>query len=498
MNENKKNQIKPRLILVGFLVFLGVCFFMDLNPEKPAMTMTLAVTILMAILWITEAIPIAVTSLLPIVLFPVLGILDGKAVAGTYVNYIIFLFIGGFIMALALEKWNLHKRIALKILIFLGSSPLKIIIGFMIATAFLSMWISNTATTMMMVPIAFSVQQSLSNHLDKTALKSLSTALLLSIAYSASVGGITTLVGTAPNLSFVRIFEIRYPESVDISFGNWMLFTTPITLLMLCAIFWMLYFLFPIKCDLNKQKSKEIFKRSYEKLGSISSAEKRVLLLFSALIFLWIFRKPIQIGDFTFIGWSSFLGNPKWINDGTTAIFIAILLFMIPSEKGSKTALMDWEISKKFPWDIVLLLGGGFALAKGFTATGLADYIGGLITDYAGNDAITLMISGTTLMSLATEFTSNTATTEMLLPIISGIANKVMIHPLLLMLPVTLAASMAFMFPVATPPNAIVFGSGQLKIKDMVKAGVLLNTIAVLVVCLLTMVWGAVVFGINF
>ena len=498
MNEPlSKNTVKLPMIILGLGVFFAIIFFMDLNPEKPQMTMAMAVAVLMAIWWVTEAAPIAITSLLPIALFPVMGILDGKTVSATYINYIVFLFLGGFMMALALEKWQLHKRIALKILSVLGNSPLKILIGFMIATSFLSMWISNTATTMMMIPIAFSVYKSLEGNYDKKSLSSFNIALLLSIAYSASIGGVTTLVGTAPNLSFVRIFEILYPQGSDISFSNWLLFTLPLTLLMLSITLFVLYFLFPIRNKL-KYTSRDILKKSYKDLGKMTSAQKRVLTLFVLLILLWIFRKPIQVGDLYIPGWSYLFDNPKWINDGTSAMFVGLLLFIIPSKTKANTPLLNWEISKKIPWDIIFLLGGGFALAKAFTETGLADYLGNLITEYSSKDPKLLMITSTILMSLATEFTSNTATTEMLLPIIGGIANKITVHPLMLMLPVTLAASMAFMFPVATPPNAIIFGTGQLKVKHMLRAGIILNTLAVIFICILTYLWAETAFNVDF
>ena len=491
------NTIKLPMIFIGLFVFVATLLFLDLNPEKPAMAMTLSVAILMAIWWITEAIPIGITSLLPIVLFPIMGVLDGKTVSNAYINYIIFLFLGGFLLALALEKWELHKRIALKILSILGGSPLKILAGFMLASSFLSMWISNTATTMLMLPIAFSVYQSLEKIYNTKTLFKFNTALLLSIAYSASIGGITTLIGTVPNLSFVRIFEILYPKSAEISFGNWLLFTMPLTMIMFVIILLLLYFLFPTK-GAFKNTSKNIFKQSYKDLGAMTSGQKRVLVLFGILIFLWIFRKPIHIGNVHIIGWSTFFNNSKWINDGTSAIFIAILLFIIPSKNKSNIPLLTWEITKKIPWDIILLLGSGFALAKAFATTGLADYIGKIIVENSSTHPKWLSINATTLMSLATEFTSNTATTEMLLPIVGGIANHIQIHPLLLMLPVTLAASMAFMFPVATPPNAIVFGTGKLKVIDMFKAGIILNTLAVISICLLTYFWAEIAFGIDF
>ena len=492
---------KKYLGLVALLCFAGVYFFLDLDPEKPQMTATLAAAVLMMILWVTEAIPIGVTSLLPVVLFPLLGILDGKIAAQSYVNYIIFLFIGGFLMAFTLEKWKLHERIALKILSILAGSPIRILLGFMVASCFLSMWISNTATTMLMVPIAFSVYKSLEKNISQSgSILKFNKALLLGIAYSASIGGVMTLIGTTTNLAFTRVFEVLYPNShIDISFGSWFVFTLPLSLVMIIITLFLLYFAFcgAAKNDF-KSLSKDFFKRSYKRLGPMSVPQKRVFILFFLLIFLWVFRKPIQIGSFYLPGWSQIFAHAKWINDGTSAMLIGLLLFIIPSGQEKNTTLLTWDIFKKIPWNIVFLLGGGFALARAIRATGLAHYIGEMIADSGIVSASWLSVGCAGLMSLATELTSNTATTEMLLPIIAGVADKTQIHPLFLMLPVTLAASMAFMFPVATPPNTIVFGTGKLKIKDMLRVGIFLNCIAVLLIFLLTYFWAELALGVDF
>lgn len=488
---------------LGFLAvfsFMTIYFFIDLNPEKPEITATLAVAVLMMILWVTEAIPMGVTSLLPVVLFPLFGILDGKVAAQSYINYIIFLFIGGFLMSFALEKTKLHQRIALKILSILSGSPIRILLGFMLVSCFLSMWISNTATTMLMVPIAFSVYDSLEKNISNSkSILNFNKALLLGIAYSASIGGITTLIGTIPNLAFTRIFEVLYPNnSVDISFSTWFLFALPLTILMFFVSLILLYFIFCRSTKNNFQNlDKNFFKESYKKLGPMSISQKRVFILFFLLIFLWIFRKPIQIGNFYIPGWGLLFPNASWINDGTSAMFVGILLFILPSGD-EKKPLLTWDIFHKIPWAVVFLLGGGFALAKAISTTGLSDYIGGMIANSGITGGSQLMLGCTTLMSLATELTSNTATTEMFLPIISGVANKTHIHPLFLMLPVTLAASMAFMFPVATPPNAIVFGTGKIKIKDMLKVGIILNFIAIMLIFMLTYFWAEIAFGVDF
>lgn len=486
-------HVNFRFIIAGVLLFLGFVLFVDLQPEKPQITYTAAVAILMAFWWITEAIPIGVTSLLPLILFPVLGISDGKTVSETYINYIIFLYIGGFIMALAIEKWNLHRRIALKILSVSGASPLRVLFGFMFASAFLSMWMSNTATAMMMLPMAFSVISALDEVYAKEHLKKYSRGIFLAIAYACSIGGTATLVGTPPNLSFVRIYEIMFPNGQEITFGNWLVFALPITLALFVFTLFYLYFL--SKPSKAQHLPKSFFKERYKALGKPAPEEKKILVLFIALIFLWIFRKSIIIGTVEIPGWSALLHTPDYINDGTIAIFIAFLLFVIPSSK-KDSALVNWRITKGIPWHIVLLFGGGFALAKGFVDSGLSHYMGSLLTGAKDFSSLTIIALLTSLMSGLTEFTSNTATTEMMLPIIGGLATEININPLLLMLPVTLAGSMAFILPIATPPNAIVYGTGKLSIKQMAVTGFILNIIAIVLITLFTYFWGSVVFEI--
>jgi sodium-dependent dicarboxylate transporter 2/3/5 len=487
-----KPSINYKIIFIGLLAFFSILFFVDLKPGSPEVTYTAAIAVLVALWWVTEALPIGVTSLLPILLFPALGILDGKAVSNAYINYIIFLYIGGFIMALALEKWNLHKRIALKILSMTGSKPIMILFGFMFSAAFLSMWMSNTATAMMMLPIAFSVIVTLTEVVGEEKIYRYRTGLLLGIAYACSIGGIATLVGTPPNLSFVRIFEIIFPSGPEISFGQWLIFAMPLTIAMFLFTLLFLYFRYQPPKEIASLK-KDFFQKKYEALGPVSSEEKKVFALFILLIFLWFFRKNIDLGsNFAIPGWSSIFSQPQFINDGTISIFVAVLLFIIPSGN-KKEGLVTWEITKKIPWHIVLLFGGGFALAQGFIDSGLSAYIGAQLTEAKSLSNLGLVGIVTAIMTGLTEFTSNTATTEMMLPIISGMATEIKVNPLLLMLPVTLAASMAFMFPVATPPNAIIFSTGKLSMMEMMKAGFVLNLVAIVLVTLLTLFWGSVV-----
>lgn len=490
-----KPTVKFKIIFAGLIIFFGILFFIDLKPGSPEVTYTAAIAVLIALWWVTEALPIGVTSLLPILLFPALGVLDGKTISNSYINYIIFLYIGGFIMALALEKWNLHKRIALKILSITGSKPIMILFGFMFAAAFLSMWMSNTATAMMMLPIAFSVITALTEVVGEEHIHRYRTGLLLSIAYACSIGGISTLVGTPPNLSFVRIFEIIFPAGPEISFGQWAVFALPLTIAMFVITLLFLYFRYKPSPEMSNLK-KNFFIKRYEELGPVSSNEKRVLALFCLLIFLWFFRKEIELGSFSIPGWSAIFKHPQFINDGTIAIFVAVLLFVIPSKQKNE-GLVTWEITKKIPWNIVFLFGGGFALANGFIESGLSAYIGNQLAEAKYLSNLGLIGVVTAMMSGLTEFTSNTATTEMMLPIISGLATEIQVNPLLLMIPVTLAASMAFMFPVATPPNAIIFSTGKLSMMEMMKAGFVLNLIAIVLITLLTLFWGPAVLPID-
>lgn len=488
-------SLKKIFLIVGVLVFLSVIFFVDLEEGNPQITYTLAVAVLMAIWWTTEAVPIAITALLPIILFPLFGIMDGKAVSNAYINHIIFLFIGGFLMAIAMEKHNLHRRIALKILLFTGTSFAKILFGFMSATAFLSMWMSNTATAMMMVPVALSIITKSTDYFSVSDAKRYSTGLLFGIAYGASIGGIATLLGTPPNLSFSRIFAIMFPQAPEISFGEWFIFAFPISVVMFIFAWILLYTMYkPKKCA---QGNEEVLKVEYKKLDTISINEKMVFILFVVLAFLWITRTGISLENFKIPGWSYLLENPKFINDGTVAITIASLLFVIPAKGGEFSRLLEKGDIAKLPWHIVLLFGGGFALAQGFVDSGLAIWFGEQMEFIGSLHPILIIFLIALLMSFLTELTSNTATTEMLLPILAGVAIKIEINPLLLMLPATLAASLAFMLPVATPPNAVVFGTNKLQISDMVRTGIILNLLGVLVVTLGVYYFAIYVFGID-
>jgi sodium-dependent dicarboxylate transporter 2/3/5 len=318
--KNKSDILK----LVGGPLFAFIFYILfDLDPQNPLVTTTAAIAIWMAFWWITEAVPLAVTALLPIVLYPTLGVMSGKSVAPIYFNHIIFLFIGGFLVALAMRKWNLHRRIALKILMVFGTKPRNILLGFILATAFLSMWISNTATTMMMVPIALSIVYKLEEMFEGKSIHKFSVGIFLGIAHAATIGGVSTLVGTPPNLSFARILTILFPNAPEISFLTWMIYALPLSIVFIIILWLILSFIYTRNSDLVIEPS--IFRQQYKELGKISFEEKIVLIDFILLAVLWISRANIDIGNFTIPGWSQLFSNPSYFNDGTVAIAMALI-----------------------------------------------------------------------------------------------------------------------------------------------------------------------------
>ncbi len=484
------------MLFVGPAISIIFLFTANLDPQNPAVTRTAAVAILMALWWISEAVPLAVTALLPVILFPLLGIMSGKVVAPIYFNHIIFLFIGGFLVALTMERWDLHKRIALFILLRFTMKPSSVLLGFMITTAFLSMWISNTATTMMMVPIALAVVLRLEKMFGINRVSRYSTGIFLGLAYSASIGGIATIVGTPPNLSFTRIFNILFPLGPEITFAQWFMFALPLSVIFL-LISWRILVHIYLRDVQTIVPDKEVFQKQYNSLGKTSREEKIVLIAFLSLIFLWLFRKDIQVGSFTLPGWSGLLPFPTFINDGTVAIAVALVLFMIPVSSHKGKRLLEWETTSHLPWNIVLLFGGGFALASGFKESGLSDWLGYQLSAVGSFHPVVIVASISAFVTFLTELTSNTATAEMLLPILGGLASAIKVNPLLLMIPATLSCSFAFMLPVATPPNAIIFGTNRLKISDMVKTGIIINLIGILLVTIFVFLLGGIVFDID-
>jgi len=483
--------------VIAPLTSISLILFADLDPENRLVTATLAVALLMSVWWVTEAVPLAVTSLLPVALFPLFGIMDGKDVSAVYFNDVIFLFMGGFIIALAMQRWNLHRRIALNILLVTGMSHGRILLGFMLATAFLSMWISNTATAMMMIPILLSIITNLEETIGKENISKYTIGLLLGVAYSASIGGVATLVGTPPNLSFARIFHIYFPDAPEISFAAWFIFALPVTFVLFAVTWTYLFLLFKPEKGSWVRMQKQTLKEQLIAMGPMKFEEKVVFINFILIAFLWLFRADIQLGWFTIRGWSNIFPFSSYINDGTVAIIIAVMLFVLPSKTEGTKRIMNWKTAEKIPWNIILLFGGGFALASGFKVSGLSVWIGGQLVWVSNFNILIVIFFIALLMTILTELTSNTATTEMILPILAGIAVSAQMNPLLLMLPATLSGSMAFMLPVATPPNAIVFGTNRMKVIQMARAGLALNLIGAVVITLMTYWIGMMVFGIS-
>lgn len=463
---------------LGLTVFLGLLLFYDPHPEQPEVGRMAAVAALMAILWISEAVPLAATALIPVVVFPLAGILDGASTTKAYVNSIIFLFIGGFLIALSMERWNLHRRIALNIIYAIGRRADLLVLGFMAASGFLSMWISNTATAVMMLPIGLAIILKMEEEFGRERSHKLSLALMLGIAYGCSIGGVATLVGTPTNLAFVRIFQESFPEAPQISFGNWLIIGIPYSLTLL-GITWILLTRILCRFDKGLTLDRGIIRKELEELGPVRFEEKSILLVFVVTVFLWTFRRDLNLGAFTIPGWSNLWNPLTRIDDGTIAIAMALSLFFIPTKKDRTRRILEKEIFSKIPWGIILLFGGGFALASGFTSSGLSAYIGESFRAIGPVPVLILVLIICISVTFLTELTSNVATLSMLLPILASWSVSLEIHPLVFILPATISASMAFMMPVATPPNAVVFGSERIRIVEMARTGLMLNFVAI-------------------
>ncbi|WP_298782111.1 DASS family sodium-coupled anion symporter [uncultured Polaribacter sp.] len=453
-------------LLLGPILFFLIQFLPIILVSEKADSV-IAVAIWMVIWWITETVNISVTALLPLILFPLLKVMPIADVGANYGSPIIFLFFGGFVLALALEKVNLHKRIALTIVKLTGTTPNKVILGFMIATAFMSMWISNTASTVVMLPIAISVIRLLIKDEDgfTKADKNFALAIMLGIAFSANAGGIATVIGTPPNSVLIGLLENQY--NIQISFLTWMSFGLPFSIIMLLAVYFVLVkWFFPCK-DILFTSSTNIINEELQKLGKISREEKRVLTIFAITVSLWITRTIIN---------KLFPGLK--LTDTVISLIGAVSLFAIPMNFKKDSFILQWKDTEKLAWGILILFGGGLALAKGMASSGLVSLITDIIS--AGNFNILFTVSLLiVLMLFMTELMSNVALVAVLAPVVAGIAIGLDIPILNLLIPVTMASSCAFMLPMATPPNAIVFASGYVKVNQMVRAGIVLNLIAV-------------------
>ncbi|XP_021493837.1 Na(+)/dicarboxylate cotransporter 3 [Meriones unguiculatus] len=564
-----KKVWSARRLLVLLLVPLALLPVLFALPPKEGRC--LYVILLMAVYWCTEALPLSVTALLPIVLFPFLGILPSSKVCPQYFLDTNFLFLSGLIMASAIEEWNLHRRIALKVLMLVGVQPARLILGMMVTTSFLSMWLSNTASTAMMLPIASAILKSLFGQRDArkdlhreagestaavrgNGLRTVPTEMqflassegghpenaeaplelpndskeeehrrniwkgfLISIPYSASIGGTATLTGTAPNLILLGQLKSFFPQCDVVNFGSWFIFAFPLMLLFLLAGWLWISFLYggmswrgwrkkksKIRAD-AEDKAKAVIREEFQNLGPIKFAEQAVFVLFCTFAILLFSRDPKFIP-----GWASFF-TPGFVSDAVTGVAIVIILFFFPSQKPSlkwwfdfkapnseTEPLLSWKKAQEtVPWNIILLLGGGFAMAKGCEESGLSAWIGGQLHPLEHVPPVLAVLLITVVIAFFTEFASNTATIIIFLPVLAELAIRLHVHPLYLMIPGTVGCSYAFMLPVSTPPNSIAFSTGHLLVKDMVRTGLLMNLMGVLLLSLAMNTWAQTIFQLG-
>ena len=482
MQLNKKINGRQIGFFLGPLLFVLILVFTSHHLIAPGANKVIALAAWMIMWWIMEAAPIAVTALLPLAIFPALGTLSMGEASAPYANPAVFLFMGGFMIALALEKHKLHERIAINLIRITGTSGNGIILGFTVATGLISMWISNTATALMMLPIAVSVIELLRNPASESgeALskgeRNFALGLMLSIGYSASIGGIGTIIGTPPNVVFVGYAKEFYNH--DISFLRWTMIGMPIAILMLFTCYFLITrILFPNGLH-RIEGSEQLIVTKLKSLGKMKKEEKLVLLVFSITSFFWIFQQLLN----STIGQNIF-------NDTNIAITGGMLMFLVPVNFKESKFLLAWEDTHKLPWGILILFGGGICLAKGMETTGIIKAIGTYISAQQSLPLWQLLLILITISVVLTEFMSNVALVTIIIPVVFGVADGLHYDPYVLALPVTLAASCAFMFPISTPPNAIVFASGHIKMRDMMRAGALLNVVSIIIILLLSLLY---------
>lgn len=478
------------------LVLFAVVYLAPL-PEglSPEAKKAGAVALLMAVWWITECLPIATTALVPVALYPLLSIMTTAETARRYADPNIFLFMGGFMIALAMQKWNLHKRLALYVLSIIGGGLRRMLLGFMLATAYVFHVGSNTATAVMMLPIAMAVSQELHFPEGGKGLAEFRVALMLAVAYAASIGGVSTLIGTPPNMIFAGQSKALFPELPEVGFVQWFFFGFPLSLGFL-LIAWA-YLAFVVARGIPKfQMKHDVIREQLKALGPWSKPEAGVMAVFALTALAWITRENITLGRFVLPGWTTLL-NLKGVHDGTVAMIAALILFIIPVNLKKGEFLLDWAWALKLPWEVLLLFGGGFALAESFQTTGLAAWLGGGFGLLQGLPLVWIVLILCLATTFISELMSNTAQATMMLPVLAAAAVTLNIHPYFLMIPATVACSLAFMMPVGTPPNAVVFGSGYITIPQMAKAGFALNILGALWITFMTFVLMGPVFGVE-
>jgi sodium-dependent dicarboxylate transporter 2/3/5 len=483
---------------LGLAAGVGVALVLLVLPLPEGMSeagrRTAAVTALMATWWVSEAIPIAATALLPIFAFPLLGVSSTRDACAPYADPTNLFFLGGLMIAAAVERWGLHRRLALHVMSRLGGSPRQLVLGFMTATALISMWTSNAATTMMMLPIAIAVIEHFEVRRADTR-DDFAPALMLAVAYAASIGGVGTLVGTPPNVIFAGAFARLFPAAPPIGFAAWMMIGAPIAIVM-TPLSWLFLTRIAFRVPANVEGSDEVvLQRALADLGPMSTPERRVLLVFAATALLWVFRVDLDVGVATLPGWTRLLPDPRAVDDTVIAVAMATLLFLLPSgEAGVRLLGDDWP--KRVPWGVLVLLGSGFALAAAVESSGLAAWLANRLGRLGHMPVPLLIFAITALLVVLTEFTVNSAIAALMMPVLAATAVGLQVDPRLLMIPATLAASFGFMMPGGTAPNAMVFASGRLTVAQMARAGLGLDLIGIVVITVVFYLVGVPVFGI--
>ncbi len=475
LKEQDSPQANPPLFwLAGLAIGVGIQLLTVLTEPPAGMSITAwrcsGLAMMMAIFWSVEILPTAITALLPLVLSPILDLTTIDKAAAPYAHPVIFLFMGGFVLGLAMERWNLHNRIALKIMLLTGTAENRLIIGFMVATALISMWVSNTATTIMMLPIGLSVINMIRDQGSMS--KGFPVALLLAIAYGASTGGFATLIGTPPNALLVAFLQEQY--DIQVGFAHWLIIGVPASaILLLVTGLWLSKFGYQLKSEENQAIKKSIEDQQQQN-GVMSAAEKAVTVIFLFTAVTWILRPKIN-------GLMPSLN----LTDASIALIATVILFIWPANWKKQEFLMGWKDMRRMPWDVLLLFGGGLSLASLIRKTGLADWIAGSLNILEGMPTLLAIALVVAIIIFLTEVTSNAATTAAFLPPLGALAISLGMEPATLAIPATIAASCAFMLPVATPPNAIVYGSGMLPIRHMVRSGMVLNLAGIIIITLL-------------
>ncbi len=481
-------------LVVGPGVFVLILVLPTPAGASPEAMRAAAVTCLMAVWWVTEAIPISATALIPVALFPLMGILDAASTAENYGHNYVLMLLGGFFLAKAVELQQLHRRIALGTLKLLGHSRRGIVFSFMLATALLSMWIANVAVTLLMLPIALAMVAQEESSSASTSRFGL--ALMLAIAYAASIGGTGTLIGTPPNMVLAGMIETLYPQAPEISFLQWMLLGIPLVLVLLPVTWLYLLRYFGIRGSFPG--SRRIVADQLRQLGPMSSGERRVAVIFALTALGWVLRRDLVLGSVRIPGWASILGVDEFVHDSTVALATALLLFVVPTGNPGESSkrLLDWKAAERVPWGVVVIVGGGYAIARSFAETGLASWIGQQIEFLAALPTLLVVLLVVGATTFLTEINSNTATANIFLPVLATMAVVNGIHPFLLMIPATIACSCAFCLPSGTGTNAVVFASGRVTIPEMARCGFLLNFITIVLVTLVVYLVGEAVFGL--